>query len=408
VLGTVGIVGLGLALTPLRGSFGLPGALLCLVLGVVVIAAIGGVPPALTAAVLAALTGDYFFTRPYHSFRMDHLSDVIALIVFFAVAALVSALVDRLARRGVQVVRAGAEAEALARLAGGSVLAGVEALPNLVAELRRVFDLDGVAILEPVDDHWRVAASAGDAPAPTRPDAAPFSAELDQGAYLVLAGPILDADDTRLLNAFVAQLREAQRRTRLETEAASASQLAEANSLRTALLAAVSHDLRTPLASIKAAATSLLSDEVRWQPDDIHEFAATIDDEADRLTSLVADLLDLSRLQTGVLPVSVSPTDVEYLLFSSAAALPSAGAGIDIDVGEALPLVLADAGLLQQALVNVLANAQNWSPPQHPVRVEAGTVEDRVTIRVVDQGPGIPPDQHDQVFLPFQRLGDGR
>jgi two-component system, OmpR family, sensor histidine kinase KdpD len=396
---------LAVALTPLRSSLGLSGALLCLLLLVVMVATIGGAPPALASAVVAALSADYFFTRPYHSLAIARAADLVAIFVFFAVAVVVSALMDRLTRRGVQVARAGAEAEALARLAGGSVLSGTSDLTELVTELRRTFDLDGVAILEPSERRWEPAAVAGRLSG-KRPEDAAFSAELDRGAVLVLEGHTLGAEDVRLLQAFVAQLRQAQQRIRLESEAASAGQLAEANTLRTQLLAAVSHDLRTPLAAIKAAATSLLTDELRWSPDQTRDFAETIDEEADRLTGLVDNLLDMSRLQTGVLPVSVAPTDVEDLLFASVAALPSNGAGIDIDVAESLPLVQADRGLLQQALVNVVANAKKWSPPGGTVRLEASAADHSVVVRVADRGPGIPPEQRDQVFLPFQRLGD--
>ncbi|HYA68692.1 MAG TPA: DUF4118 domain-containing protein, partial [Acidimicrobiales bacterium] len=147
VLGTVGIVLLGLVLSPLRGSLALPGALLVLLLGVVLVAYIGGVLPAAMAAVVAALAADFLFTPPIYSLRIAHPADVVALVVFFAVAALVSLLVDQLTRRGLQVARARAEAESLARLAGGSVLSGVEPLPDIVGELRRTFDLDAVVIL---------------------------------------------------------------------------------------------------------------------------------------------------------------------------------------------------------------------------------------------------------------------
>jgi len=186
------------------------------------------------------------------------------VLVFFAVAAVVAGLVDRLARRTLQVARAQAEAEALARLAGGTVLGGVNALPELVDELRRTFDLEGVAILTPADDGgWKVAAAAGSG-VPARPEDAPFSAELDEGAVLVLSDSGLSGEDTRLLAAFVAQLRQAQERLRLEADAAAAVELAEANSLRGALLAAVSHDLRTPLSSIKAASTPSRTASPSW------------------------------------------------------------------------------------------------------------------------------------------------
>jgi two-component system, OmpR family, sensor histidine kinase KdpD len=406
VLGTVGIVALGAALSPLRSALELPGALLCLLLGVIAVAAVGGVPPAAAATVTATLTGDFLFTTPYYTLRMNRPVQIVDVLVFFAVAAVVSALVDRLARRGLQVARAQAEAEALARLAGGSVLAGVNALPDLVAELRRTFDLDGVAILAPnPDGTWTVGARAG-GPFPDTPDRAPFSAELDDGAVLVLAGSDLSAEDSRLLAAFVAQLRHAQEHLRLEAEAASATELAEANSLRGALLAAVSHDLRTPLASIKAAATSLLSSEVAWDPDQAEGFAKTINAESDRLTQLVSNLLDMSRLQVGAVPIAVRTVNIDDLLYRAVANLGSAASGVVIDIADALPPVAADPGLLERALANVIDNAVTWSPRSRAVRVEASTTADRVDIRIVDEGPGIPPDQRDHVFQPFQRLGD--
>jgi two-component system, OmpR family, sensor histidine kinase KdpD len=404
VLGTVGMFALALALSPLHGSFGLSGALLCILVGVVAVATIGGVPPAAAATVVGGLSADYFFTPPIHSLRVERAADAVALILFLATAAAVSALVDRLGRRGLQASRAQAEAEALARLAGGSVLAGAEPLPLLVSELRRTFDLDGVAILAPDRDGWVAVAVAG-APVDS-PERATFSAELAEGTVLVLAGSTLGAEDTRLLSAFVMQLRQAQDRMKLETQAATAVELAEADTLRTALLAAVSHDLRTPLASIKAAATSLLSQDVAWSPDDVRDFSRTIDTESDRLTALVANLLDLSRLQAGALPTSVRPVALDDVLYAAVDSLADAGSRIAIDVNPSTPPVEADRGLLERAIANVLSNALIWSPPGAAVQVQAGVTEWSVRVYVIDQGPGIPPEARDGIFEPFQRLGD--
>jgi two-component system sensor histidine kinase KdpD len=405
-LGTFGVLGLGGVLSPLRGSLGLPGALLCLLLAVMGVAVVGGVPPAAGAAVVATLTADFFFTTPYYTLRMNQPVQVVDVLVFFAAAAIVSTLVDRLARRGIQVARAQAEAEALARLAGGSVFAGVDALPDLVAELRRTFELDGVAVLVPeAEVGWRVVAAAG-GPIPERPGDAPFSAELDEGAVLVLSGSALEAEDTRLLGAFVAQLRQAQERVRLEIEAASAVELAEANSLRGALLAAVSHDLRTPLAAIKVAATSLLSPEVDWDPEQAKRFAKTITAESDRLTQVVSNLLDMSRLQVGAVPVVVRPIDIDDVLYAAVATLGSGAAAAVIDAADKLPEVVADPGLLERALANVIDNAVTWAPQAIAVRVEAAATPDHVLVRVIDRGPGIPAGRQEEVFQPFQRLGD--
>jgi two-component system sensor histidine kinase KdpD len=222
-----------------------------------------------------------------------------------------------------------------------------------------------------------------------------------------MAGSELAADDRRLLSAFVAQLRLAREQGQLLAQAASAEQLSETNELRTALLAAVSHDLRTPLASIKAAATSLLSDEVTWSPEVVTSFCETINDEADRLNTLVGNLLDMSRLQTGVLHLDLRPVGLDEVVFAALASLSRDATPVSVDVPETLPRVTADPALLERAVANLVDNALTWSPPGASLRVEAGQCGNRVDFRVVDRGPGIPQGQRDAVFLPFQRLGDG-
>jgi two-component system sensor histidine kinase KdpD len=251
-----------------------------------------------------------------------------------------------------------------------------------------------------------VEASAG-APVPTRPEEASFSAPLDEGSVLALAGGELVGEDTRLLNSFVAQLRVAQAGRRLVAEAAWAGELAESNRLRTALLAAVSHDLRTPLASIKASASSLLSDEVHWSPEAIQGFAHTIEGEADRLNAVVSNLLDMSRLQTGALHLKLRAVGLEEVVSAALASLSRESPNLTVDVPDSLPAVEADPALLERSVANVVDNALSWSPAGRPVRVEAGEVgDDRVDLRVIDQGPGIPLGDRDRVFQPFQRLGD--
>jgi two-component system, OmpR family, sensor histidine kinase KdpD len=409
LLGTVGVGLLAVALSPLRTGLGLPGALLCLLLAVVAVALTGGLRPAAAATVVAALAADYFFVPPIYSLDVANPANAVALVVFFAVAGIVSHLIDRLTRRGLQVARARGEAEALARLAGSSVVAEAQTLPGLVAELRRTFDLDSAAILVPDGHAWRPLAEAG-GPPPVRPQDAGFAAELDQGAVLVLSGRSLSEEDTRLLGPFVTQLRLAQERARLQGEASAAAQLAEADTARTALLDAVSHDLRTPLAAIKAAVSSLLAPDITWSRDKAEGFYKIIEAEADRLTSLVSNLLDMGRLRAGVLPVMLRETDIEEVVYRAVNSLSSAGSAVAVDMPIKPPAVWADPGLLERALANLMDNAQAASPPGQAVRVQAGTVGDRVEIRVIDQGPGLPADRRQQIFQPgspAQRHGEG-
>ncbi len=205
----------------------------------------------------------------------------------------------------------------------------------------------------------------------------------------------------------MAQLRLAREQGRLLAQAASVEQLSETNELRTALLAAVSHDLRTPLASIKAAATSLLSDEVDWSAEAVTSFCETINTEADRLNTLVGNLLDMSRLQTGVLHLDVRPVGLDEVVYAALASLSRDSSKVSVEVPETLARVVADAALLERAIANLIDNALTWSPPDLVLRVEAGRCGDRMDLRVVDRGPGIPMAQRDAVFQPFQRLGDG-
>ena len=217
--------------------------------------------------------------------------------------------------------------------------------------------------------------------------------ELGGGLALALAGGSLSADDQRVLNVFAAQLAAAAESQRLQDEAGKATELAHANDLRAALLQAVSHDLRTPLAAIKAAISSLRQEEIDWPPETRAEFEATIESETDRLSALVGNLLDMSRLQASAVNVDLRPTGVEEIVIGAVSSLGFKGPAVEIDVDETLPPVAADAALLERALANLIANAAAASPLGVPPRVTAGEVaagaDHRIDICVIDSGPGI-------------------
>ena len=199
-----------------------------------------------------------------------------------------------------------------------------------------------------------------------------------------------------------AKARAAAERRRTETEA-----LEKVNELRTALLAAVSHDLRTPLASIKASVSSLRAGDVRWSPSETDEFLAAIEDDTDRLTSLVGNLLDMSRIQTGSVVLVPRRVGLDEIVPRALATLSAPrDLEVEIDVPETLPRIDADPDLLERALANVVSNAQHWAPPDLPVRVVGRATGATVELRVVDHGPGVPEDDRARIFVPFQRLGD--
>ena len=223
---------------------------------------------------------------------------------------------------------------------------------------------------------------------------------------LVVGREIESEADNRILDAFAREIASSLALEELEAEASEAGALAAAGDLRTAILSAVSHDLRTPLSGIKASVTSLLQDDVEWTPAETSEFLVTIDEESDRLNSLVGNLLDMSRLQTGALDVSLTAVGLDEVIPGALASIGPRAADVDVDLDETHPRVLADPGLLERALANVIVNALNHSPNGARVRVVAGVAGDTVDVRVVDRGPGVPPADRDRVFLPFQRLGD--
>ena len=176
--------------------------------------------------------------------------------------------------------------------------------------------------------------------------------------------------------------------------------------MRTALLTAVSHDLRTPLASAKAAVTSLRSPDVQWTAEDREELLATADESLDRLTRLVDNLLDMSRLQTGALSVFPRPAWLDEIVARALDHLGPASKDVIVDIPDSVPAVQVDPGILERVIVNLTSNALRYSPPGRPPLLAASALGDRVELRVVDRGPGIPPDARDRIFVPFQRLGD--
>ncbi|MEV0429341.1 DUF4118 domain-containing protein [Micromonospora sp. NPDC050495] len=384
--------------------------------GVVGVALVGGRWPALVAALGGSLLLNWFFTPPYHTLTIAEADNLLALGVFVGVAVAVSWVVDVAARRTREAARASADAQTLATVAGG-VLRGERPLPALLDRLRETFGLRAVSVLELTagaegrparareESAWRVVASVGDAP-PGSPSAGETAVPVDDRLTVVLSGRRLEAADRRVVEAFAAQAALALRQERLAEEAATARPLAEADRMRTALLAAVSHDLRTPLASAKAAVSSLRSPDIDFDPEDQAELLATADESLDRLGRLVANLLDMSRLQAGALGVTAVPVGMEDVVPRALDELGPPAADVTTDIPPDLPAAHADPGLVERVLVNIVANALRHSPPDRPPTITASAHAGQVELRVIDTGPGIPEDQWEHVFLPFQRLGD--
>jgi two-component system sensor histidine kinase KdpD len=375
--------------------------LLAFLLLVLAVALVGGLWPALVAAVLGGLAANWFFTEPTGRLTVHRVDDVVALIGGVIVAVTVATVVDRSARRATAAARSQAETAMLASLTR-SVLAGDRALPSLLEQIREAFGLSSVAMVERTDDGETEVGScsrpAGDADVET--------VAITDTLALRLAGRTLPASDRRVLVAFAEQAAVALQRHRLAAQAAEADRLAAANRMRTALLAAVSHDLRTPLAGIKAASSALRSHDLDLTEADRTELVATIDESADRLTALVDNLLDMSRLQAGAVTPTLAATDVPTAVHRALSWVEEPDRErVELDWPEELPPAFADSGLLERVLANLVGNAVRHAP-SGPVTVTAGMLDEHVEVRVVDHGPGVAPDDRKRLFAPFQRLGD--
>jgi two-component system sensor histidine kinase KdpD len=405
-------------LANLRPDLTLTSDVLVFLVGVVAVALIGGLLPAVVAAVVATLFLNYFFTPPLYTFNISDPNNAFALVVFLVVAAAVATIVNDAARRSKQAVRASAESDLLVTTAG-SILRGAQPLQAVIDRVREAFGMQSVTMLERDGGSlpgggWHVVAASGESAAePTsgqHPAINPEDADVTMpvGDTLVLAarGRTLPAQDRRVLGAFASYAAAALEQQRLTAAAQAARPIAAADRMRTALLAAVSHDLRSPLASAKAAVTSLRSDDVQWDPEDYAELLATADESLDKLAALVENLLDVSRLQAGAMSVFPRPADLAEVVARSLDDLGPSGKGVVIEIPAELPEVYVDPGILERVLANLVANALRYAPEGSPPVLTASSLDDRVEVRVIDRGPGVPEEQLSRMFVPFQRLGD--
>ena len=408
VLTALGLPLLMVVTVPFRDHIALSTVLLLALALVVALAALGGKIVAVVAAVAASLLVNWFYVPPYGTLTIAEGENLTALLIFVAVAVGVGTLVDRASRRAVEARRARLEAEALAR-STTSLAADPEPLPQLVELLRQTFGLAGVRIAGTDVDGAVTLAFAGDvdgAPTTSMPLASSLQGSPGFQATLQVFGRALSNDDQRLLRVFADQLAVAIDSQRLVADAAEAAALAEVDALRTALLRSVSHDLRTPLASIKAMISGLRDPAVQWTDDQLAEALATVDEETDRLNRLVGNLLDASRLQIGALAVQTQPTVVIDIVDGALKSLDVPIDSVDVVVPDDVPEIMSDPALLERSLANVVGNAVRYNPPGRRVRVEAAAVGDSVHLRVVDRGEGVASGDRARVTMPLQRLGD--
>jgi two-component system sensor histidine kinase KdpD len=441
---TVALAGTALITAPLlafRGEVSKTTVVLSYLLVVTAAAAAGGLGPGITAAGLGFLAFDFLFLQPYHHIIVNDPQDYLSLAVYLLVAVVVSLLVASSERRRAQAERRERETRMLFDLSTSLVAHGSldDTLRGVVSTVRSLFDLAGCAIVLPSGDGVLLAAVDGQVPddlderfvgVRTAPTAVqlrgPVGADLEPGraltvpmrsgenavgALVVVAGGPGSSGfgeaERRVLATFANQAALAVEQGQQEAERNRALALQETDRLRTALLNSVSHDLRTPLASIKASASSLLDQEVSWSDAERDEFLTTINDEVDRLTHLVHNLLDMSRIEAGALdPRLVESSVAEVVGPVVRRARAASRQRVDVDVPDELAPVLVDPVRLDQVLTNLLDNARSYAAGS-PVQVVASQAAGTVELRVVDHGPGIPGPERERIFDQFYRLKEG-
>ena len=377
--------------------------------GVVGVALFGGVAPAVLSGLLSGALLVYFHTEPRYSFAVKSLSNALTIMILLGVAMAIAVLVDAAASRAREARRASQEAELLSLFAA-SVLRGAD-LNALLERVREAYSQRSVCLVREVDGRLIPVAGVGTESCVTVDSADTAVKVGDEEFWMLMTGRGLTGRDRRVLSVVATQAAGLVKRGELAEEAGKVKSLAEADELRRLLLSALGHDLRTPLTAAKAAVSSLRAEDVWFSPEDTSELLATVEESVDQLTLLVANLLDSSRLAAGVVRPELTEVYLEEVVQRALVGIGGRStiygrASIDrvkVEVGGTV--AMGDAGLLERVLSNVIDNALRYAPAS-VVRVNAGQVGPRVLINIVDEGPGVSKGAAEQMFQPFQRLGD--
>jgi two-component system sensor histidine kinase KdpD len=381
-------------------------------LAVVLASAAGGVPAGLGAALLCSVGLTFFFTVPRYTFRIARLQDVVASIVFFVVALIVGLLVARVFDERERATQRERDARLLGYLATRLLSAEPlgRVLDDFAGALLEPFRLARCEISATIDgERLEARAESSDPGSSTSGLVVPIVIGNESIGTLTAVRPEgshpFTSTDRSLLEAAANQAAFALERARLDTLARSARLEADANQLRAALFSSVTHDLRTPLASIKASVTSLLSSDVVHDPAQQRDLLTTVLEETDRLNRLVGNIMDLARIRAGALEPAREPAAVDEMVQAVIARMRPQLSGVQVrlNLRSDLPDVFVDPVQIDQVLTNLLENAVLHSPPGGEVQVSAAPFRDNVQVRIADRGLGIPVDERERVFEAFYR-----
>lgn len=395
--------------------------------GVVAVALVGGLWPALLGALWSSLILNYYSTEPFGSLEIADPENLLTLLIFVAIAVAVSLVVGLAARRSREAANASADAATLAELARG-VLAAEDTMQGFLHHVRTHFGMAGAAVYARGADGpkhtitapttWDLLASdgklaanppaGGDSRGIGTPGEGDASTEVPGGMLLVLFGRSLSTREQRLLGAFGSQLAALRQRQELLASTEENRRLAEGNVMRTAILRAVSHDLRTPLAGIKLAVSSLRQQGIDFTAEEEAELLGTIEASSDRLASLIDNLLDMSRLTGDAVTAHLGPVHWADVIAAALQGIPSEN--VRILLLPNTPAVQADFGMLERVIANIAENAHKYAGGSDVLLTAtvSGTVKDfpASELRISDRGNGVDKDGKERMFQPFQRLDD--
>lgn len=389
-------------------------AALCYVLAVVIATAAGGLVSGLVSSVGSFLALNFFFTPPFHTFAVEGTADLVALAVFLAVSVTVGTMFSRALEQRARAERREREARLLNHL-GTRLRSGVpteDVLRSLARSILELFDLGRCEITSELSGRPVVAENPDRTTTDGHEEMVPMTVQdRELGRILAVVGdgrPGMTADERGVLQTLASQMALAIDGLRLGSEAEEARMEAETNRLRAALFSSVTHDLRTPLASITASVSTLLEDASPLHDDQRRELLETIDQETGRLNRVIGNLMDLSRMRAGAVVPTKTPTAIEELIEG---VLARSGPLLEqhdlrLMLREDLPEIAVDVVLIDQALTNIVENAARFTPPGRRITIGAARWRDGVQVRIADRGPGIPREERDRVFEPFVR-GEG-
>lgn len=369
-----------------------------------------GLGPGITSALVTFLTFNYFFIQPYYRLAVHRPIDVVILGIFLVVAIVISQLVGRM-----QVSLAAAtarEREATQLYELSTALAGLhekQTIAEILAkQVQEVSQGEAVEVQILGSDSYTF-----NLPATMEPDRLPewiLPIQVARGVLgeirLWRAEPALTSSEKRLLQTFASQGALALERARLAEAESRARVLEESDRLKSSILSSVSHELRTPLSTIKAAASSLRSNQVSWDSAARPELIAQIDDEADHLNMLVGNLLDMSRIESGVLKPKRDWNILSEIVGSVLARMKHLAGEhrIEVDVPESLPLVPVDYVQMEQVFTNLFSNSLKYAPEKTVIRIRAFVEGDMLHAIVSNQGPQVPQENLERIFDKFFRL----